>query len=175
MLTLHSTADAARGAYLLLSDVCTGSFGKTGPAPVSLGPPCLDHANTCSNCLLSQYFIGSGVTKHSKEGMDRRAPVPVVHKLLQLLQHLLHLWNCASAVDELADLWMGQLIGCDERQKGNGLAGACWHLCRDEQLSNCSNLCTWRYTAGPAECVLVSLGHPCSPPGDTVRWRPAHD
>ena len=49
MLTLHSTADAARGAYLLLSDVCTGSFGKTGPAPVSLGPPCLDHAGTCSN------------------------------------------------------------------------------------------------------------------------------
>lgn len=122
----------------------------------------------------NQYFTGNGVMQHSERGTYNRSPVPVVHQLLQLLQHLLHLWNCASAVNELANLWMSQLIGCDERQEGNGLAGACWHLRRDKPLSSLNDLCTRILPAVPAERAPASWRQPCSPPGDNVLWRPEH-
>ena len=50
-------------------------------------------------------------------------------------KHLLHLWHCPRAVHQLADLGVGQLVGCDKRQQRDGLARARGHL----QAAACRN------------------------------------
>lgn len=62
----------------------------------------------------------------------------VINELLKLCQHLLHLRDCARAVYQLADLWMGQLVGCDEGEQCDGLPSPSWHLDHEGCLS-CSD------------------------------------
>lgn len=61
---------------------------------------------------------------------QRNALVPcsIVHKLLELLEDLLHLRHSTGAVHQLSYFWVSQLVRGDERQQSDGLACASRHL-----------------------------------------------
>ena len=67
----------------------------------------LERAMCCAETMCSVLCTAGREVQH--EG-DVLVPCSVVHKLLELLQDLLHLWHCAGAVHQLPYFWVSQLV-----------------------------------------------------------------